>query len=621
MRYFAVIAVALVCVPSCLAGGFTINATTTLSAQTSNNTSAANSFGPQSDGNLGASNISKVDTHSLLYPGADTKIYAHLELWWGVPGHIDIGYSSVDPSHVKQQVEDMISRGINGIVMVWYGPNNPIDQAAQLVMKEAELHPGFTFALMVDHGAILWDSCNGCSPQNALIAQLQYVEQTFFSSPAYLKINGQPVITDFDIDLFYQIDWSAVKSALSTSPAFMFQNNDGFSHAVSDGAYSWVMPTTTDYGASYLASFYATGAQFPSEQSWGASYKGFNDSLASWTLHRTMGQQCGQTWLQTFSEINKVYSAKNPLPAMQLVTWNDYEEGTEIESGIDNCVSLSAEVSGNSLQWKVSGQENTIDHYTVYVSEDGQNLMKLTDLATGSNSLDLCSYALPAGNYDLYVQAIGKPSVKNQMSTAVSYAANCPVTTPPAPAPAPAPTPTPAPTPGATVTLTATPSSVTLTAGQAATSSIVVAPSSGSFDQAVSLSCSNLPPGLTCGFSPSVVTPGSGGVTSVLTFSAGAAFASLNPAVSKRGNVPFRPYMLTCALMGFALMGGIDKKRALKMLTLGSLICAMLLCSSCGGGGSSSTTAQPPSPSSFTVTITGASGTAQASTTVHITTP
>ena len=22
---------------------------------------------------------------------------------------------------------------------------------------------------------------------------------------------------------------------------------------------------------------------------------------------------------------------------MQLVTWNDYEEGTEIESGIDNC--------------------------------------------------------------------------------------------------------------------------------------------------------------------------------------------------------------------------------------------------------------------------------------------
>ncbi len=62
---------------------------------------------------------------------------------------------------------------------------------------------------------------------------------------------------------------------------------------------------------------------------------------------------------------------------MQLVTWNDYEEGTEIESGIDNCVSVSAAMAGNSLQWKIAGSEDTIDHYRVYVSSDGQNLMPL----------------------------------------------------------------------------------------------------------------------------------------------------------------------------------------------------------------------------------------------------
>ena len=228
MRPLSVVALALVCLPLCFAADLTVNPTTTLSAQTSNNTSAANSFGTQSDGNLGATNISKVNTHSLLYAGAHTKIFAHVELWWGVPGHIDIGYSSTDAAHVKRQIEDMISRGIDGIVMVWYGPNNPIDQAAQLVMKEAELHPGFTFALMVDHGAIQWDSCNGCPPQQALITQLQYLEQTFFPSPAYLKINGQPVVTDFDIDLFYQIDWTAVKHGLSSNPAFIFQNDTGF---------------------------------------------------------------------------------------------------------------------------------------------------------------------------------------------------------------------------------------------------------------------------------------------------------------------------------------------------------------------------------------------------------
>jgi len=610
MRPLSIAAATLVCLQMCSAADLTINPTTTLAAQTSNNTSASSSFKTASDGNLGATNISKVNTHSLLYPGAQTKIFAHLELWWGVPGHIDIGYSSTDAAHVNQQIEDMISRGIDGVVMVWYGPNNPIDQAAQLVMKGAESHPGFTFALMIDHGAIQWDSCNGCAPPQALIAQLQYLEQNYFSSPAYLKMNGQPVVTDFDIDLFYQIDWTAVKQALSSNPAFIFQNDTGFSHAESDGAYSWVIPTITDYGASYLADFYSTGAQFPTKQTWGAAYKGFNDSLATWGMHRIMGQQCGQTWLQTFAEINKVYSANHPLPAMQLVTWNDYEEGSEMESGIDNCVSLSANLSGNSLQWTVKGNENTVDHYTVYASSDSQNLMPLTDLATNSHSLDMCNYALPAGNYSLYVQAVGKPSLTNHMSDVVRYTANCLAASAPPP-----------PAPTATLTMAATPSSVNLTPGQEATSSIVVNAQSGSFNQAVSLSCSNPPLGLTCAFSPAVVTPGSSGATSVLTFSTSTAFVSLIRPFSKPENSAFNPYLLSFGIMGFALMGGIDKKRALKALALFSVICLALLCSFCGGGGKTSTQALSPSAAALspvTVTVSGAAGSTQASTTVRI---
>src|SRR4029077_10080540 len=270
-----------------------------------------------------------------------------------------------DPAQVKQQINDMISRGIDGVVMVWYGPNNSIDRAAQLVMHEAEAHPGFTFALMIDHGAILWNSCSGCNPQQALIQQMQYIEQTYFHSPAYLHLNGQPLITNFDIDLFYSIDWNAVRTALPSPPAFLFQNSAGFSHLLSDGSYSWVMPTTSDYGMSYLTDFSATGRGFPSEETWGASYKGFNDTLASWGSKRIMGQACGQTWLRTFSEINRRYNSTNQLPAMQLVTWNDYEEGTEIESGIDSCASVSASISGNSLQWSLAGNQNTIDHYRI----------------------------------------------------------------------------------------------------------------------------------------------------------------------------------------------------------------------------------------------------------------
>ncbi len=128
--------------------------TTTLSAQTSNNTSAASGFGTQSNGNRGAGNVSKVDVHSLLYAGATTKVYASLMLWFGQSNHMHIGYNSTDPAQIQRQVEDMISRGIDGVIIAWYGPNNAIDQATKLLMAQAENHPGFTFAIMIDHGAI-----------------------------------------------------------------------------------------------------------------------------------------------------------------------------------------------------------------------------------------------------------------------------------------------------------------------------------------------------------------------------------------------------------------------------------------------------------------------------------
>ena len=224
-------------------------------------------------------------------------------------------------------------------------------------MAEAETHPGFTFAIMIDQGAIEWDSCSGCSPQQALISQLQYIEQNYFPSPAYMTWQGRPVVTNFNIDLSYAIDWNAVTAALSTQPVFLFQNNDGFSHVLSRRQL-FVGHANDQRLWDELPEQVSTirnAAQ--NEQTVGAAYKGFNDTLAAWGSGRIMGQQCGQTWLQTFSEINGLYNSRKTIGGLQLVTWNDYEEATEIESGISNCFSVSATVSGSSLQWTINGDE------------------------------------------------------------------------------------------------------------------------------------------------------------------------------------------------------------------------------------------------------------------------
>ena len=581
----------------CTAGNSVVP-TTTLTEQTNNNTSTANSFLAQSNGNGAAGNVSKVDIHSLLYSGATTKIYAHLLLWFGGSNHMNVGYSSTDANQVHRQITDMISRGIDGVIIDWYGPNNTIDQATKLVMAEAEAHPGFTFAIMVDQGAIKWDSCSGCSPQQALIAQLQYMEQTYFPSPAYMTLGGRPVVTNFNIDLAYSINWDEVLAALAAQPAFLFQNNGGFTHVVSEGSYSWVMPTTSDYGIGYLKNFYDTGMGLGNEQTVGATYKGFNDTLASWGSNRIMGQQCGQTWLQTFSEINGLYNSGKQLSALQLVTWNDYEEATEIESGINNCFGVSASTSGNSLQWTVNGNESTVDHYVAYISTDGSNLMSFAQLAPGNRSLNLCSYSIADGNYILYLQGIGKPSLTNQMSSPVKVNLECGTVT----------------SGNSGITLGANPKSISIAPGNSGSLTISVTPQSGSFNSAVALACSGLPSTLRCSFAPSSLIPGGSTASSVLTISAASVTAT---------HQEWRALFAAEWLFGFGLFGGVfigkvDRRHIGRAITGSLMTIVILACISCGGGvtniAQSSTVA-----ANYTVTINGNAGSVQVSTPITVT--
>jgi len=576
---------------------------TTLSAQTSNNTSAANTFLTLSDGDLGAGNVSKVDLHSLLYAGATTKIYAHLLLWWGNSGHINIGYSSTDPNQIHRQITDMISRGIDGVIIDWYGPGNSIDQATQLVMAEAEKHPGFTFAIMVDKGAIQRDSCSGCTPQQALIQQLRYIEQTYIPSPAYMKIDGLPVITNFNLDLSFSIDWNAIDAALSTHPKFIFQNNSGFTHTLTDGSYSWVMPTTTDYGMSYLNSFYNASISHPSEETVGATYKGFNDTLASWGSNRIMGQQCGQTWLQTFAKLNSLYSSGLQLPYLQLVTWNDYEEGTEIESGLDNCVSVSASVSENALQWKIGGSESTIDHYTIFISTDGQNLMALQEVAPGNSSLNLCSFPVPAGSYKLFVQAVGKPAMANRITAPIDYTSTC-VSAAPVPA---------------ALLLTASPATQTLQAGQQARFTITAAVQSGTFGNPIALSCGNLPSILSCAFSPNSVTPSAGSASSTLTLTAATvAGAQLQ---DRRRRLAYAFWLFPFGLVGIMVSGRRKHFRRSVFLRALMIICVAGMTMTVAACDGLSQAASTPRATSYSVTVNGSSGATQISTVITVSVP
>jgi hypothetical protein len=432
-RYFAI--TASLCLASLFAGcggstpspsGPIPSASTTLNAETGNNTSTANSFAGQTNGNASASNVSKLPIASLLYSGATTKVYGHLLGWFGKPNHISVGYQSNTAAQVHAQVQDMTSRGMAGAVLDWYGAADPfIDGTAMLLKNEAEAHSGFKFAITEDKGALGQAAAsNGCDVTDQLISDLNYIASQYESSPAYMQINGRPVVFMFGVDAYY-IDWNRVRSSISGNPLFILRGNNGFNSASADGGFSWVnIQSDTPFNPelNLQDSFFQTAQKAPQKVAVGAAFKGFNDTLASWGTNRVIDQDCGQTWIQSLNEIGTFYSSGNQLPVLQIPTWNDYEEGTAIEMGIDNCVFLVPSQSGNTISWTVNGQENTIDHYTIFVSTDGKNLSPLIDVPAGTHSVDLSKLQTSTNTtYLVYVKAVGLPSIQNKMSPPIAY--------------------------------------------------------------------------------------------------------------------------------------------------------------------------------------------------------
>lgn len=556
--------VSRLCLALIFAAG-TASAQTTFTALSSNNTSASSNFPGKTDTrsgvvnpnyNPGPGNVSHLDTHDLVFPGFKGKIFANFLNWFSSSVNCttsDAGlcsqgpsretcntfmvtdYNSNDSNQVHDQMNDIASRHLDGAIITYEGdtPTGIEDGAMRAVRDDMNARCSSSgcplqFAVLTDGSELFRTpgfagtqacptqtnpfSCSTAPVQpspatneNCLIAHLKddfcYMNQTFFGSPSYLKVNGHPVWQGFINEAGWNLPltgsapswqdlWIHMQQFVADLPAncpafssryagapnngvpdLEFENPGGFNQdgqsSNSQGAFAWIHPgsgvsnqtTTVTNDLNNLKSFYETAQSNSGKNAWGAAFSGFNDVMAGWSPPAPAGQpftasgrvednECGRTWLKTLA------AAAPFSPAfMQAVTWSDYDEGTEIETGIDNCVNSITAAMGtnalaNSLTWGVNfatrvdgstGDDSTIDRFDIYDSSDGENLTLLAavcnlggaaatsdHLCTGSGaatrSLDLKSLITTAGVHKLYVQAVGKPSILNHINTqAVSY--------------------------------------------------------------------------------------------------------------------------------------------------------------------------------------------------------
>ena len=130
------------------------------------------------------------------------------------------------------------------------------------------------------------------------------------------------------------------------------------------------------------------------------------------------------------------------------------------------------------------------------------------------------------------------------------------------------------------------------------------ASTSGGFNAPISLSCSGLPTGVTCAFSPSTISPGGSAASSTLTIAVGSSYVSPNG------------YMASASLTGLGLLGLVfatnrqrqtSRARRTGIWALGSVVLVLgLLLWGVGCSSSSSNHTNPPGAQ--TVMVVGTSG-------------
>ena len=166
--------------------------------------------------------------------------------------------------------------------------------------------------------------------------------------------------------------------------------------------------------------------------------------------------------------------------------------------------------------------------------------------------------------------------------------------------------------------------SVTVKAGATASYTLTIASLGGAFANAVKLACSGNPAKTSCGFSSSSVTPGSSGATVTMTIStAGSSAALLAPVRQERNQGVVAAWIQLQGVGLFGLMLAVSKRRSKKVYVFVALVLllgAMLLMAGCAGGtGIGSQGQTGTTPGTYTITVSGASGTLQHSIPVTLT--
>jgi len=245
-------------------------------------------------------------------------------------------YASGDKVIIEYQLLLMKLSGIDGVFIDWAPIINTNDyplmvRNTEKIVEQLE-KAGLQFAIVYEDQDINVALKNKVIDNKIEAAQkdMDYLNTNYFARANYVKYNDKPLLLTFGPQTFESdTEWTQIFSKLGNNkPAFFtlwYESKDAGKNAT--GEFAWVWQKNLEDLDKFYNNHPINGAKIAS------AYPGFKAFYADggwgnipWTIPHK-----GDT---TFSETLKM-ALDSKLDIIQLVTWNDYGEGTMIEPTVE----------------------------------------------------------------------------------------------------------------------------------------------------------------------------------------------------------------------------------------------------------------------------------------------
>jgi len=235
-------------------------------------------------------------------------------------------YDSSDPDALEYQTLEMKIAGIDGVLIDWYGVKDMYDYRSNNrntdKMTVACSKAGLKYAVVMEDaivpGLVKAGKSTADDYANSAITWLQ---SGWFQQPGYLQWHGKPLLLIFGPQYYKEPDLQRFFG--ETSLFTLLGRKDG---AV--GAFDWPEPQVGDEKSwKQVDLFYDRAKSWPSFIP--VAYPRFEDIYKQAGIHDSYGEikdQEGQTFQKLLDRAHR-----SGAPFVQIATWNDWGEGTQIE--------------------------------------------------------------------------------------------------------------------------------------------------------------------------------------------------------------------------------------------------------------------------------------------------